>query len=703
MRLVPALFVAVGVGQATAVADMGGLKLDGLADAMKMPDLSALTGGAGKAKEGFKDILTYFVAPPSVNSTVTIMSTDNWSLDFSCQEAAGLTRGFYFIDVKPSDEDFAFLGTIDDMSNDLGTDCIDGLNLIPAGDGSTCLFTVDESTTLIGREVPSDSTDVSGIGIFGAGAKFSDGSQFVMLEDSATVVLTGNDGNSTLMDEFGIPSSCAAFGFIFVDVPKGLGFSAEGALTGKPSEKTDEGKGGLFPFKDGAGVSELFKLDGLELPSVGVLPGLGGGDKGGSGKGPFKGYLTYYLNSPEGVNSTITVLSTPYADIDYSCLERDGQVWVAYTVVLKGGKDGVTVLKKFNDQANPVPDFSIECDDVSDLLTLAPGETVTCELESRDEAGTTTTVDVSDADLEVNFLFSNGLFISTPDDDAYVARTGFEGNSNFTQFFGADICATFGPILVDIPKGMPYKLNSELPGGKKDFDFEKETEDEKDEDTPFKLDALSDSFKLDFDLSGGLFGSAKGGAAPQLKSQPLQYHVAPASLNSTANIFSTKTVSVDFACAEGDGTVFGIILMTVTAPKNKDLAFLVDSEEGTNDLFDIPPCEDLFSGQSENDDLKVISAGETVTCFLAEKSISSSDTTIDVEAVEEFGVQFSDGFQFTMGDDGLPVALTGANGNDDLSDFFGAPSSCLAWGYVNFVAPKGVKVDVLGKQSMSFP
>uniref|UniRef100_A0A0G4H460 Uncharacterized protein n=1 Tax=Chromera velia CCMP2878 TaxID=1169474 RepID=A0A0G4H460_9ALVE len=707
MKFLSAFFVAAGLGQLEAAVDMGGLKLDGLADGMKLPDLSGLTGGKGgvskDGKGGFEGTLPFFVAPPSINSSVPIFSTDTWSVDFVCQQVEEpgseepTVTGFVVVNVKSPSEDFAFISAVENPVSFGDVSACDSLEEVSAGTDFTCVIN-DQDRSNAEDVVFINQTDVTGVGSDGAAVKFSDGSKFIFLEDQGTFLLTGLEGNDTLETVYGAPSSCAAYGFVYVDVPKGLGFSSTGAFEGEPKKKAGSDSG--F-FKDG-GLPDLFKFGDFELPSFG-LDGLGlGGGKGGDLKsaGPFTGILSYYLNSPS-LNSTIPVFKSEFADIEFSCLEQtdgsDISVYAAYAVTLKGGKKGITVAKPgiINFDDSPPPVFAQPCDDFADVLTLAPGESITCFIGGRSTLATETEVFVSDADTEITVLFSNGLQIGTPDDGAHIARTGTMGNSNFTEFFGAkSSCATFGPLALNVPKGIPFEIFSDPPKGGKTVSAEKE-----DKDTPFKLEGLSDSVKLDFDLSG--LSQTKGkGVQPK---DVFQYHVSPPSLNTTSNIFSTDFASLDFACATGElegDKVIGLYLLTINAPEKEDIEFLVDQTNSDEDPFGIEACEDV---DSPDGDLKVVPAGTTLTCFIDIIDTEVTNTDVEADGLGEFGVQFSNGFHFTTADDGVPTALTGVPGTPVFAELFDIPSSCTGWGSIHFLEAKGVKLNLQGSESMAFP
>uniref|UniRef100_A0A0K6S9L9 Uncharacterized protein n=1 Tax=Chromera velia CCMP2878 TaxID=1169474 RepID=A0A0K6S9L9_9ALVE len=586
---------------------------------------------------GFEDLFQFFVAPPSVNSSVTVFSTQSYSVGFTCAEEDGEIFGLFLLDVKPQEEEFAFITGLESLSGTYVSDVLvpcanapdnsqggnrNGLVVVPPNTALHCVL-MDSRDGEGNPGVPADSTEVDAQRAGYMDVRFADGSQFVSGDNFAAVIVTGAERNETLVEDFGIPSACAAFGSIFVKVPKGLGFS-EGdmvdAAKGDAEKKTDEGFGDFFPFKDlSDGLKfELPDLGGFSSPSKDSF-------QGAKGKGPFKGVVSYYLNSP-AINSTVTVLSTPLVDLEFNCLERDGRVY---------GQQSLNL----NSRSVMSDDTNVEAEDLDDF----------------------------------HLRFENGLQIQQHDEEVASVVTGTEGNSNFTQFFKApSSCVTFGPIILDIPKGVPFEVNSNPPAQKYSSDL-KDTKDLS--SGGFKLDGLSDSLNLDFDLSGlssgGLGG--KGDAILKGKKDILQYFEE----------------------------VLGIFFMTVKAGKS-DLAFIVENDDGdtTDTFFGIRGRQAIDGPQN---DLVIVPAGEELVCFLEEFGTGDLDdgpnlneTGILVQTDDEVMVQFSDGFQFTIGDQSTPIILTGVDGNSTLTDSFGVPSSCAAFGYVNFLIPKGEKVNTLG-------
>uniref|UniRef100_A0A0G4FGR7 Jacalin-type lectin domain-containing protein n=1 Tax=Chromera velia CCMP2878 TaxID=1169474 RepID=A0A0G4FGR7_9ALVE len=266
MRFLITFLCIAFVGHVEAALDMP-LKFGDLGGAMKLPDFSGLAGGKttdlkgdGKGKGGFDNVLPFFVAPPAVNSSVTVYSTNAYSIDFFCAEvddgnSGTEVVGFYVLDVKPPEKDFTFITSTElDFSTvqfDSIVLCQDMLQVVPAGTGFQCILSV-------GGGVPPDETDVIGATTDELTIKFEDGSQVVSGDEFGAVMLTGVEGNNTMMTEFGIPSSCAAFGELYVQVPKGQGFSvgpssSSGGKTEEDKTPTGTGEviwgGGIFNGK----------------------------------------------------------------------------------------------------------------------------------------------------------------------------------------------------------------------------------------------------------------------------------------------------------------------------------------------------------------------------------------------------------------------------------------------------------------------
>uniref|UniRef100_A0A0G4I6D1 Peptidase A1 domain-containing protein n=1 Tax=Chromera velia CCMP2878 TaxID=1169474 RepID=A0A0G4I6D1_9ALVE len=725
MKFVSALFLTTCLSQVDSAVDLEKFKFEGL----KVPDLSGLTGGKEDllkgGKSGTGELLRYFVAPPALNETVPVFGSKEWTLEFGCFEVDSLIRGFFILDVQPTKED---LGVIIGGPNSDFSPLPDGLvqceapdddsglfTIAPVDGGLRCIVAEDEGET---DDIDVDETEVIGRRTSPLNGRFSDKTQFTLGDNFAGVMMTGAAGNSTFTNDFGVPSSCAIFGDVFVDGPKGAKFFVgppPNAKGEKEIKESDEGKAGLLPSFD-----SLLKFGNFEIPSLGGLS-LGGGKAAlpgaVKGKGPFKGVLSYYVNSPS-INSTVTVFSSDFLDMDFSCIQQGADVFGVQSFKFKGGKNGVTLLKQTPDSTSegdvPPQDFLPDCfGEISDLLPLSPDEEIACLHDGERVDSDDTEVDVGNLD-EVNFLFSNGFQVSQTDDEVSVAVTGVEGNATFEEFFGApSSCAIYGPIFLDIPKGVSFELNSELPKSSVGSEKETDGEDKKDDDGAFKLDGLADSFKFDLDLSALSGGVDKGAAVSDLTAQTkeaLQYYRAPPALNTTVNVFSTGEVSLDFACSSGlivdddsgrtTNSTIGVYIMTVT-PKKRDLAFLVQNDDdGDEEPFGVVGCETL---QDSDNDLVVVPAGETLQCHLELFRVDDDETDIRVTNDDEAAVQFSNGFQFSMEDGSIPIIMTGADGNSTLTDFFKAPSSCATFGRVLFLAPKGVKLDVLGKGAGTFP
>jgi len=227
-----------------------------------------------------------------------------------------------------------------------------------------------------------------------------------------------------------------------------------------------------------------------------------------------------------------------------------------------------------------------------------------------------------DTSFELLLRFSNGLLISLPDDEPVIALTGVEGNSNFTDFFGApSSCAAYGPLVLDVPKGMPFEVFTEPPrAAKAEGTVQKgqKQEDEDETDSPFKLSGLSDSLKLDFDLLGGLGGQKALMPSVGKENGLLSYLVAPPAFNTTVNVFSTSSgVSLDFACYvdEAAGVIRALLFMTVKAGSKKPSAFLTSLQgSGSPPVFlGLENCEG-FNGF--DDDITIVGAGEEYQCYL---------------------------------------------------------------------------------------
>eukprot|EP00975_Prorocentrum_lima_P016976 3597410-Prorocentrum_lima.AAC.1 len=69
------------------------------------------------------------------------------------------------------------------------------LQVVPAGTGFQCILSV-------GGGVPPDETDVIGATTDELTIKFEDGSQVVSGDEFGAVMLTGVEGNNTMMTEF---------------------------------------------------------------------------------------------------------------------------------------------------------------------------------------------------------------------------------------------------------------------------------------------------------------------------------------------------------------------------------------------------------------------------------------------------------------------------------------------------------------------
>uniref|UniRef100_A0A0G4I4I5 VWFD domain-containing protein n=1 Tax=Chromera velia CCMP2878 TaxID=1169474 RepID=A0A0G4I4I5_9ALVE len=698
MNLLTGLLVAGGFVEANAAVDFSKLGSLPTGDSLKLPGFSGglkVDGTKDKGKGGFNDVFQFFLAPPSLNTTVPVFSTDAYSIEFGCfdnGEDGMEVVGAFILDVKPPGEGAHFGVIFPEIST---SDNVPGVSVCPSEEvveideetGLKCLLSTDSVSGTETDVVTQNPDDVNLL--------FSDGTAILSGDDFGTVVLTGLNGNSTLEEEFGVPSSCAVFGSWWLKVPKGLGFSVgESVVTTEKAEETGvKGFGDLFSFKDGSADSIKLPFDSLEFPLLGAEKEFA--SVGGKGKGPFKGILSYYLNVPE-INSTQTVLSTPEVDLTFSCLERDGSVYAVQGLVFKSPeKEAFSILTSIPSDG-PFFEFD-QCGEViDDLETFAPGtEDISCVLDTRSTESNNPNVTIEDFD---KFLLrsTSGLQIRQPEDEVAAIRTGTEGNAEFEEFFGNDgSCATFGPIILDIPKGMPFELNSKPPTAKgKTAMISKDGKEGT--DSGFKLGGLTDSLKLDFDLSGIVPGGAavdKLGVAGKAPT-PIIYSVAPLSLNSTMNVFSTDTVSLDFACLDDDvnNDFVGVFFMTVKAGK-EDIAFVAESDDGESDdglIFGYPGCQD------EENAVIVVPKGETFTCFLEEASVSRNTTEINIEKDDEALVQFSDGFHFTVGDDSTPIVVAPSGSNTELNKLFGAESQCLAWGYVNLLVPKGEKVKVLG-------
>uniref|UniRef100_A0A0G4I6P3 Uncharacterized protein n=1 Tax=Chromera velia CCMP2878 TaxID=1169474 RepID=A0A0G4I6P3_9ALVE len=234
-----------------AAVDLEKFKFEGL----KVPDLSGLTGGKEDLLKGGKDgtgeLLRYFVAPPALNETVPVFGSKEWTLEFGCFEVDNDIRGFFILDVQPTKED---LGVILGGTNMVFTNLPDGLvqcetfdggffGIAPVDGGLRCVVGADEPTP---PNIDVDETEVIGRMTSPLNGRFSDKTQFTLGDNFAGVMMTGAAGNSTFTNDFGVPSSCAIFGDVFVDGPKGAKFfvgpppNAKGEKDTKESEESDE-------------------------------------------------------------------------------------------------------------------------------------------------------------------------------------------------------------------------------------------------------------------------------------------------------------------------------------------------------------------------------------------------------------------------------------------------------------------------------
>uniref|UniRef100_A0A0G4H861 Uncharacterized protein n=1 Tax=Chromera velia CCMP2878 TaxID=1169474 RepID=A0A0G4H861_9ALVE len=701
MRLLAGLPLIACIMQAKANLDTS-FKLEDLADSLQPEFGLAGLETKGKGKGGFDDYLSLFLGPPSLNTSIPVYSTDLYSIEFSCLEFQDQIRAVFILEVTKSEEDSAFM-----LIDDLFAGEVAGIPSCPTRvltevDGPTgfkCVLGSDQGGGVSANFAGVEVQEASHFSI-----RFSDGSQALAGDQWGAVVYSGAEGNETLAKEFGIPSSCAFFGSpLAVKVPKDAGFKAPTV-----KKQTDEKKeGGLFgdlwPFKDGTGGKESgdFKLFPEGLKNLGLGGDYFGGLSSFAGKeekGGFSGVRSFFLPSPS-LNSTVTVLSTPTAELELACVARGERVFAAMLLTVKGGKQGISMVSEMPSPGDIPSDFPFEpCEDLPDLSVFPPDSEYTCLIETNnfdptDGGNVQTEVDSQDYD-EIHLRFSNGLQISYPDDSVATLLTSIGGNVNLTRFFDVpSSCAIFGPLSLEIPKGLSFQLNNQLPS------MEKEKKNSgKDNEGPMKLGGLKDSLKFDWSLSNPI-GSAisKSKGSSQLVNRPLNFFVAPASLNSTSNILSTESASVDFACVEDPGSnrVLGLYILTVKAGQ-KDTAFALESPSTSdNSPTDIVPfCEEL---QAERNALVVVPAGTELRCLLEWIGTDSLDETdVVVDAIDEVLIQFSDGFQITKGDQTSPVFLTGVNGNATLTDFFGVPSSCATAGRFNLLIPKGVKVDLLG-------
>jgi len=682
---------------------------DGFEVPFKFDGLSGFVGEkATKEKGGIDDAFNFNVVSPSVNSSVVLFSTDAYSVSFDCVERDGEIFSAFILDVKPADEARAFLlaGLGEDDRPDLPPGCdTNSFNEIAAGEGFQCVM-----TDTFNDRLPSDSTDVVTNALEEILFRFSDGSQIVAGETFGSGLLTGAGGNEQLKNDFGIPSSCAATGTMFLKAPKGAGFRFGGSSEEKVDEK-DEGGRGMFT------LPEAFKFgDRLSISEIGWGSVFGKEANPVKGKGKEStGIQSFFVRSPE-INSTVPVVTSETADIEFSCLESDGEILGVLSLRVKPNQEEALGLVQVINGGPPFdPPGLTLCKDLGDLLTVSPGADLTCVIDFQVVPDDLSTVKTDNLQAGFVFQFSNGLRIwNVPETTISIALTGLEGNSDLSSFFGASSsCAAFGPMYVAVPKDSSLQvITSPLPTDESTKRDMKETQKEEKTviDGPFKLDGLADSLKLDFDLSG-LSGSKLGGKSAKdigksaKDVENFNYFVASPSLNTTTNIFSTDFVSYDFACVPdlfpGDEPreVFGVYFLTVKAAE-EDIAFLVfgDEADSIQNIFGYAGCQpDSDSG------LVVVPAGTGLTCFVLEEGRKDSDEDPDLNSADEVLVQFSNGLQIISGgEDSSAIVLTSTDGNADLERFFGIPSACSSYGYVNVRVPKGVKVATLGG-SESFP